>query len=105
MCPSLPMTRHRIVVAVLLGALVAFLAAAAPSAAAPSSSPLFVEVVTVSGVLDPAQASTIYETVARAERTGAELVLIELDSGGTVGLGLSAVTAVYTARVPVAVYI
>ncbi len=75
------------------------------AAAAPSSLP-GIDVIQVTGLIDPSNASLIRESITRAEHRHSTLLLFQLDSGGAVDVDMAALTArVAAARVPVAVWI
>jgi membrane-bound serine protease (ClpP class) len=65
-----------------------------------------IDVVQVEGLIDPENASLVRESITRAERERATMLLFQLDSGGAVGVDMAALTArVAAARVPVVVWI
>jgi membrane-bound serine protease (ClpP class) len=79
--------------------LVAF-AAAHPAAAA------HVNVVTISGSINPASSDYIQNAIARSEGDGAEALLIELDTpGGLLASTKDIIQAILNARVPVVVFV
>src|SRR4051812_12160606 len=101
---SRPATRTLATVLLLLGG---SLLGAIPASAAPSPRPL-VDVIEVSGRIDPIVADFVKDALGAAERAHSEVLVIQLDSPGSL---LSTrdmrtlATRLETARVPVAVWI
>lgn len=90
-------------------ALAACLSAAVPARAAedePEDAEGHIDVVQVQGMIDPVVAGLITGSVARAERSGASLVILQVDSPGALDVDpASVVRAVDQSAVPVAVWI
>lgn len=99
-----PATRTLATALLVLGLVVL---GATHATAAPQARPL-VDVIEVSGRIDPIVADFVHDALAAAERSRSEVLIIQLDSPGSLlstrDLGKLA-TRVRTARVPVAVWI
>ena len=99
----------RAAVAVTCLALGAFIALLAPSAAAAQAEgQRFVNVVEASGLLDPVVVDFLEDAIVDSERTGAEALVIQLDSEGSVVSQeeLDALLVrMHDARVPIAVWV
>ena len=66
----------------------------------------YVALLTLSGAIDPISASYVEKGIAKAERSGAALVVLELDTpGGMLSSMNGIVEAMLASRVPVAVYV
>jgi membrane-bound serine protease (ClpP class) len=94
-------------------AAVATWAESAPEAPAPSPEPVAstasaprVDLIVISGSINPASANHIIQAIERAEREGVDAVLLELDTpGGLVTSTKDIIQAMLNARVPVIVYV
>ncbi|MDP9405451.1 MAG: nodulation protein NfeD, partial [Actinomycetota bacterium] len=65
-----------------------------------------VDVVEVEGVIDPAVAGYLRDAVATAEADGAEVLIVQLDTPGGLGVAVDElVQLVTTSRVPVVVWV
>jgi membrane-bound serine protease (ClpP class) len=92
----------------LLAGLLCTLVARAPVAAAPSAArdaPL-IDVVEVDGVIDQTLAGYVTATLSKARREGSELVVIQLDTPGGLGVSMEQIVqTISNAGVPVAVWV
>ncbi|MEE9608075.1 MAG: ATP-dependent Clp protease proteolytic subunit, partial [Myxococcota bacterium] len=87
----------------LLGSVVALLIA---FAAAPPAGAAHINLVTISGSINPASSDYIQKAIALSEEDGAAAVLIELDTpGGLLSSTKDIIQAMLNARVPVIVYV
>jgi membrane-bound serine protease (ClpP class) len=91
---------------VLLGLLVAPPVGAAP--AAPAAGPVTIDVIEVSGLLDPVNVDFIRKALQEAQRTGAAALVIRLDSGDAV-VGAAEIDrlgdGISSSPVPVAIWV
>lgn len=89
--------------ALLAGLVLAALSATAGAQQEPGPT---VDVVEVSGVVDQAMARYLAETVAKAEREGSEVVVVQLDTPGGLSVSPSEIVeTIGSSRVPVAVWV
>ncbi|MDP8971370.1 MAG: hypothetical protein M3N52_12915 [Actinomycetota bacterium] len=89
--------------ALLAGLVLAALSATAWAQQEPGAT---VDVIEVSGVVDPAMARYLTETVAKAEREGSEVVVVQLDTPGGLGVSLDEIVeTIGSSRVPVVVWV
>ena len=89
--------------ALLLGALLAVLSS--PAAAQPRSGTL-VDIVEVRGVIDQTIADFIIERLDKAAQDGAEVVVVQLDTPGGLGISMDEVVdAILASEVPVTVWV
>jgi membrane-bound serine protease (ClpP class) len=98
---------HWLALAWIFGGLLAAIAlAGSPArATAPASRPV-IELITVDGVINPASADFITDSIARAERDRAAALVIELDTpGGLLTSARTIVKALLNSPVPVIVYV
>ncbi len=99
------MRGRRAMVVLLVAAVTAGGALFAQSASAPREGQ-YVALLTVSGAIDPISASYLEKGIAKAERGGAALVVIELDTpGGMLAATNGVIEAMLASRVPIAVYV
>ena len=99
------MRRPLLAFVTLLSVALSWAAAAGASEAAQSPEP-HMDVVQVQGAIDPVVARLIKDSIERAQTNGATLVILQVDSHGALDTDpVALVDAVYTSKVPVAVWI
>ena len=102
---SIGASPRRVVAVVVLAAAAASFAVQRANAGAAESGPRDgrrgIDVVTVQGYLDPSNAALIEDAVARANRRGSTLLILQVDSSGAIDTGTDAIVrAIDRSRVP-----
>lgn len=99
------MRRPLLALVTLLSVALSWAAAAGASEAAQSPGP-HMDVVQVQGAVDPVVARLIKDSIERAQTNGATLVILQVDSHGALDTDpVALVDAVYSSKVPVAVWV
>lgn len=94
--------------ALLAGAVLAVAALAVPAGGTSEpGAPLGgIDVVSVEGLIDPANATLVKRSISEAEERGSTLLVFQVDSGGAVGVDVDElVRAVRESEVPIAVWV
>lgn len=95
---------HRCVLLLLLA--LALLPASRASAQAQEAAAGAVAIVTVAGAIGPASADHVTRAITRAQRDGAQLVVIQMDTPGGLDLSMrTIIKAILSSPVPVATYV